>query len=73
MDRRFEKSFGGLQPSYSRKWGTGKPNKTDGWKGLLKWGVYIGATACRDLVHMKKQKKNIPTGVQPTPHHYAEA
>ena len=31
------------------KWGMGKLNQTDGYKRLLKWGIYIGATACKNL------------------------
>ena len=37
------------QPSFSWKWGMGKLNQTDGYKRLLKWGIYIGATACKNL------------------------
>ena len=42
-----QNNFGGAQPSFSRKWVTGKINQTDGLKGLLKWRIYIGVTSCK--------------------------
>ena len=41
-------------PSFSGKWGIRKLNQTDGEKGLLKWGIYIGATPYKNLANIKK-------------------
>ena len=46
-------------PSFSGKWGIRKLNQTDGEKGLLKRGIYIGATPCKNLANIKKQQKYI--------------
>ena len=48
----------GPRPSFSGKWGT-KLHQTDGEKCLLKWGIYIGATACKNLANIKKQQKHV--------------
>ena len=44
------------------EWGTGKLNQTDGLKGLLKRGIYICATACKNLANMNKQQKHTDWG-----------
>ena len=59
----------GPKPSFSRKWGIGKLNQTDGEKGFLKWGIYIGATHCKNLADMKKQQENIDWGPKNHPTH----
>ena len=46
-------------PSFSVKCGIRKLNQTDGQKGLLKRGIYIGATPCKSLANVKKQQKYI--------------
>ena len=37
----------------------GKQNQTDGQKGLIKSGVYIGTSACKNLSDMKTHQLGI--------------
>ena len=43
----------------SRKLGMGKQNQTDGQKGLIKSGVHIATTACKNLSNMKTHQLGI--------------